>query len=358
MIKNKFNYISIFFVIILTIILLFIINNILYRGVYGVYGVYEHMSMKNTMLQETLKKNGYDLNTDDYTLKKCTSSNDCKKIVYGSQHFNSSESHYLAKNKNLSNKIFMENNIPVPEHFIINKNNKKKFLTNFNFPYPRVLKPVDGMQGTDVNTFIKTPIQYEKILNNLLDNYDEIMLENQVYGDNYRIFVFNNQVMDIIKREQPFIKGDGKTTLAKLIEIKNIKQIEKKLYATTNLDWNYMLEQGYDKNTIIPNDITVFITNTINFHNGANPVRVELKNVPRINLDMFVKAHKLIGLHCSGIDYMSDDITIPYNENDGHIIEINDMVDTKIHKDADEGAKPYLLFENITKSLENTFLQI
>jgi D-alanine-D-alanine ligase-like ATP-grasp enzyme len=68
------------------------------------------------------------------------------------------------------------------------------------------------------------------------------------------------------------------------------------------------------------------------------------------NKEMFIKAHKLIKLECSGIDYMSSDIKVPYYENDGHIIEINDMVDTKIHIDADNGAKPNFLFENIVKS--------
>jgi hypothetical protein len=47
---------------------------------------------------------------------------------------------------------------------------------------------------------------------------------------------------------------------------------------------------------------------------------------------------------------MSDDITVPYNENDGHIIEINDMVDSFIHVKSDNSSKPNFLFENIAKS--------
>jgi hypothetical protein len=43
------------------------------------------------------------------------------------------------------------------------------------------------------------------------------MLENQVYGNNYRIFIFNNQIMDIVKREQPFIVGDGTKSIRLLI---------------------------------------------------------------------------------------------------------------------------------------------
>lgn len=348
------NITPILLIIILLIILFFIMNHFIrYQYTYK-----EHMTMKNSFLKEVLNDNGYKIDTDKYTIEKCDydENKSCKKLVYGSQHFNNTQSHHLAKNKNLSNKIFSDNDIPVPQHWIINKKNKNYYLNDFDMFYPCVLKPVDGMQGKDVNTFIKNKKQFTEILNRLLDNYDEIMMENQVYGDNYRVFVFNNQVMDVIKREQPFIVGDGKTQLLQLIENKNILQKEKKLFPTTNLDWNYMLEQGYNKDSIINNEEVVFITNTINFHNGANPVRIGLEDIPQANLDMFVKAHQLIGLECSGIDYMSPDIRIPYNENDGHIIEINDMVDTKIHIDADQGAKPYLLFENIAKSLEYAFL--
>ena len=223
--------------------------------------------------------------------------------------------------------------------------------------FPCVLKPVDGMQGKDVNTFIKNIDQFRSILEELLNKYDEVMLENQVYGDNYRIFIFNNQIMDVIKREQPFVIGDGNHTLEKLIEEKNKLQKSKHLFPTTNLDWNYMKEQGYTKESIPSKDKKIFITNTINFHNGANPVRISISDIPSVNRNMFIKAHQLIGLECSGIDYMSKDITKPFYENDGHIIEINDMVDTKIHVDADNGSKPNFLFDNIYKSFISSIKQ-
>jgi hypothetical protein len=47
--------------------------------------------------------------------------------------------------------------------------------------------------------------------------------------------------MDIIKREQPFIIGDSKTSISDLIEQKNNLQKEKNLFPTTNLDWAYIL---------------------------------------------------------------------------------------------------------------------
>jgi len=308
---------------------------------------YEHMTINNIRLNKTLNDNGYYIDKDEFIIKK-------DNIVikkYSSKNFNSYESHIIAKNKISSNSIFYKNDIPVPIHAIIDSNNKDEYMYYKDIDFPCVLKPIDGMQGKDVNTFIKNIEQFRKILEELLDVYDKVMFENQVYGDNYRIFVFNDQVMDVIKREQPFVIGNGKKTVKDLIEDKNILQKKKKLFPTNNLDWNYIEEQGFKENSILPENKKIFITNTINFHNGANPVRVNINNIPDVNKEMFIKAHKLIGLDCSGIDYMSYDISIPYYENDGHIIEINDMVDTKIHIDADNGKNPNFLFNNIYNSL-------
>ena len=336
------NYlIKILIIILLIYLILYILNYIIKKK--------EHMSMKNKRLNKVLKDNNYDIDLDKYTISKCINNN-CDTKKYYSLNFNNMKSHTLAKNKPLSNQIFLDNNIPVPNHWIINNDNKNYYINEFNIMFPCVLKPVDGMQGKDVNTFIKNKEQFIRILNDLLKKYKDVMLENQVYGDNYRIFMFNNQVIDVIKREQPYIIGNNIDNIYQLIEKKNKSQSDNNLFPTTNIDWDYIKEQGYDKKSILENNKKIFITNTINFHNGANPVRMDLSKIPIENINMFINAHKLINLECSGIDYMSTDIYIPYYENNGHIIEINDMVDTKIHVDADNGNNPDFLFKNILKT--------
>lgn len=336
------NIISLILLILLLFIIFYSINNILKKK--------EHMSMKDTRLQKTLEEYGFEVDIEELSIIKKDNNKIVFKKKYPTQFFNNIESHKIAKNKPLSNSIFKKNNIPVPDHWIIDENNKDKFIYEYDISFPCVLKPVDGMQGKDVNTFIKNKEQFINILNDLLKKYKLIMLENQVYGDNYRIFLFNNQIMDVVKREQPFVVGDGSKSVNLLIDEKNNLLKSKKLYPTTNIDWEYIKEQGYLKDTILEKDKKIFITNTINFHNGANPVRINIDEIPEINKEMFIKAHKLINLECSGLDYMSDDITVPYNENDGHIIEINDMVDSFIHVKSDNSSKPNFLFENIAKS--------
>lgn len=333
------NYVKLMILIILFIFIFYIVNYILKKK--------EHMSMRNNRLNEVLDKYNISINKDNFNLYQNG------KIIktYPTSHFNSMESHHLAKDKIKTNSLLLKNKIPVPNHYIINNNNKDIYINNNKIGFPCVLKPINGMQGKDVYTFIENQEEFNKILNKLLDNYDEIMMENQIYGNNYRIFVFNNKVMDIIERKQPYVIGNGYTSLEELIQNKNDNQLKNNLFPTKNLDWKFMNNQGFSKNSIVPDKKKIFITNTINFHNGANPVRIPISEIPEENLDMFIKAHKLLNLSCSGVDYMSNDIKIPYKKNKGSIIELNSSVDTKIHIDADNKEKSNLLFENIAKSL-------
>ena len=325
--------------ILLSILLLFIIIN-MYMN------VQENMSMKSNYLNKKLNENGYYIDLDNYSILD-KNNNIVKK--YQSMYFNSNKSHYTAKNKPLTNNILLKNNIPTPKNIIINNENRSEFINASKY-FPCVLKPVDGMQGKDVFTHIDNQNEFDKILNNLLRKYDKIMLENLVNGNNYRIFVFNDKVMDVIEREKPYVIGNGKNSVKELIDNKNKILEEKNLFIVKYLDEKLINQQGYKMNDLIKNNEKIFITNTVNFHNGANAKRIPLNNIDKNNIELFIKAHKLIGLECSGVDYMSDDIRIPYYKNNGHIIEMNDMVDTKIHIDADEKGNSDLLFNNIANS--------
>ena len=323
----------------LLLLIFILINNYL--------NVQENMSMRSNYLNKKLNENGYKTDLNNYTILD-KNNNIVKK--YSTIYFNSTKSHYAAKNKPLTNQILMNNNIPTPKHVIITKLNKDSFRDASTY-FPCVLKPVDGMQGKDVYTHIDNQEEFDNILNNLTNKYDKIMLENLVTGNNFRIFVFNNKVMDIIEREKPYVIGNGQKTVQELINDKNNILRGKNLFEVKYLDEKLIKSYGYDLNSVVRNGNKVFITNTVNFHNGANAKRIPLSDISKENLELFVKAHQLIGLECSGVDYMSDDLSIPYYRNNGHIIEMNDMVDTKIHIDADEKNNSDLLFNNIINSL-------
>jgi glutathione synthase/RimK-type ligase-like ATP-grasp enzyme len=60
----------------------------------------------------------------------------------------------------------------------------------------------------------------------------------------------------------------------------------------------------------------------LNANNGIQEVPAKECDVHPINLDMFSRLNKEIGLNLTGIDYIGPDLSIPYLDG-GKIIEVN-----------------------------------
>ena len=118
------------------------------------------------------------------------------------------------------------------------------------------------------------------------------MMEEYIEGDVYRIFVFKNKIIDIVKREKPFVIGDGNCNLKKLIENKNEKLIQKGLFPTNNLSSKYLAIQGVNMNSIIPTNKKIYISQVINMHNGAPIQRIDISKVPQINQKLFIEVEE------------------------------------------------------------------
>ena len=306
--------------------------------------VTEPMSMRSVHFNQYITKHGYYIDTNTMSIYD---NHDTLIKQYPSLSFNSNESSRIAINKPLTNTILLDHNIPTPTHHIITTENKNRFKHTKAY-FPCVLKPVDGEQGKDVYTHIDEQPQFDTILNQMFKTYDTIMLENLIQGNNYRIFIFNDTIIDVIERETPYVIGDGTSTLQELIRNKNNELLSIHRYPVRTIDVSCLQRQGYTLSSIVGQNEKVFITNTINYHNGANPKRIPLHTVDPDNKEMFLKAHRLLGLECSGIDYMSPDITLPYYKNKGHIIEINSKPDTEIHMKTEDN--PDVFFQTLIQT--------
>src|SRR5690625_1858616 len=123
-------------------------------------------------------------------------------------------------------KIMLKNaNIPVPEGKQFTKINSKDEIIKFinQFGYPIVIKPTDGSFGRGVFSDIKTENEVHIALDYLFDHMQEtdIIVEKYIAGKDYRIYVVNDRVVGAILREPPNIKGDGRSSIEKLIKAKN-----------------------------------------------------------------------------------------------------------------------------------------
>jgi glutathione synthase/RimK-type ligase-like ATP-grasp enzyme len=282
-----------------------------------------------------LKDKNYTIDRNKKVIVKCNDNNtDCKEIPY-KYHFNTFNNILMCNDKFKTNDILRRNNIPVPNSFLVPSNviskNFVNLIIHYNISYPLVIKDNNGTFGLNVYTNINNLIDAMTTLKKLSKVRRRALIEEQIDGDCYRIFIFNYKIIDIIKREKPYIIGNGKSTVIKLIENRNKKLKDEKLYPTKNISNEYIKEQGYNIKSILEKDKKLYITNIINFHNGASISRVDIQNVPQKNLKLFIDVAYALDIKCIGIDYLSNDIKVEYDFNNGRVLEVNGTPDTSIH---------------------------
>jgi D-alanine-D-alanine ligase-like ATP-grasp enzyme len=273
------------------------------------------------------------------------------KVISYNKHFNSDESIITAKNKILTSNILSNNNIPIPLYIKVDLssslNDIQRDIKKANIKYPVVIKPINGTFGIDVMTDIETREELNYAVNELKKKYKEAMLEEQISGDCYRIFVFNNNIIDVIKREKPYVIGDDTNTIKELIRLRNIEQKNMNLMEVRNISEIVIKKQGYSLDSIPQMDEKIYISNVINMHNGARIFRIPIETIPEKNIQLFLKVNKAMNITCSGLDYLSDDITVEYDMNNGRILEVNGTPDTEIH----QKIKDYNFFEKLVNSI-------
>lgn len=363
--KNiKFINIKYILLIIIIFILFYLINIFLKKN-----NIENYIGLQNKYFFDSLKKHNYQIDNEKKTITYCADNNQnssvtsiasgasCKTKSY-QKHFNTIDAVKLAQNKNATSTLLLKNNIPVPNFMIVsiydNSEQIYKKMHQQLITFPIVLKPINGTFGIDVFTNIDDINSLTSTLQYFKDGkkrYNNVLLEEQIDGDCYRIFIFNNKVIDVIKREKPFVIGNGTSRLGDLVEKRNEQQKKDGFFITKNISTLYLKKQGYTLDDVPKKGEKIFITDIINMHNGARISRIPLEKIPQKNIDLFLKVNKVMDITCSGLDYLSNDITMEYDKNNSRILEVNGTPDTEIHHKIDFNSDEDDFYERISKNI-------
>jgi cyanophycin synthetase len=240
------------------------------------------------------------------------------KTINYMDNFNNEKGIKISNDKIKTNDLLTKTGFPVcnfikwnndldSESNLLNINNKLKF--------PVVVKDNYGEKGIGVYTDVYTNDELiDKIKSLKKNNRNSILIEEQAVGDKYRVMIFNDKFIYANKQIKPVITGDGVSSIQELIDNypKSINII--------NID--LIKQQGYNLNDVPKKNNTIEVTNVLNANNGIQEVPAKECDVHPINLDMFSRLNKEIGLNLTGIDYIGPDLSIPYLDG-GKIIEVN-----------------------------------
>ena len=249
----------------------------------------------------------------------------------------------IAGDKELTKQLLRQAEIPVPDGLLV-KNENEAVRAWKDIGSPAVVKPLDGRQGKGVSVNLLTEEEIRTAFRAAKEYSRHVIVEEQFTGTNYRVLVINGKMIAASERLAPFIVGDGKSTVAELVERENQNPLRgdchEKPLTKIKLDeiaLAHLKKQGHALDFVPAENEIVTLRECCNLSTGGTARDVTAEVHPTVK-NLCERAARLVGLDICGIDLVLRDIRQPVSEGAGGIIELNAAPGLRMHTHPSEGA--------------------
>ena len=293
---------------------------------------YEDLELSTQILMKEAIKRGIKVDVLDRS-ENFISLKKCDKKEYVVQATKTSKDNYatilIMENKVVTKKVLEDNNIRVPKGEEYTSIEEAKVKSDKFIGKPIVIKPKSTNFGIGISIFTEGASKDDmiKAFEIAFENDKTVLIEEFIKGKEYRFLVIGDKVAGILHRVPANVIGDGKSTIAELVEIKNQDSLRGKGYKTPLekiiLDKNaelFLKQRGLDFNYIPKCDEIVYLRENSNISTGGDSIDYT-DDIPQKFKDIAVKATKAVKAKICGVDMMIEDYK---EENSPYaIIELN-----------------------------------
>lgn len=211
--------------------------------------------------------------------------------------------------------------------------------------WPCVAKPLDRGGGRGVTAGILNPADLETaFVHARRFTQGPVMVEALVEGDDHRLMVVDGSLVAAIRRDPPSVVGDGERSVRMLIENLNRERgpnLAASRYlrpvAVDEVVLASLRQQALDPDDVPAPGRQVRLRSNANLSTGGSCTDV----TDRIHPDIRRMAESIalsLGLATCGVDYITTDISRPWRDTGGALIEVNTTpgMDAAIAAGADE----------------------
>lgn len=248
----------------------------------------------------------------------------------------------MAGDKNDTKNLLAKAHIPVPVGEVVYTEEGLKEVIG-DLGYPVVIKPVDGNHGRGITTNITNYAQALTAFEIAKTVSEEIVIERYISGDDYRFLVINYKLVAVAKRTPAMIIGDGHSTIQQLIDQTNLdpKRGEGHEKVMTSIKVDKITEtilsnKNLKLSNILPIGECLFLKDTANLSTGGTSTDMTDLVHPD-NIFMAERVAHLMRLDICGIDVVASDITLPINDSNGGIVEVNACPGFRMHLSPSKG---------------------
>lgn len=252
----------------------------------------------------------------------------------------------VQQDKWLTNIVLDRLKLPIAKWQLVpNREDLKKLHDDYRKPY--VIKPV-GLTGghgvtTNIDTLEQAHYAYDFATKSVeskdrKDWQKKIMIQEQVFGNDYRILVIDGKMQIATQRIPAHIIGDGESSIKKLIQkintdprrdISKPTHILKPIVIDDSLI-NYLKEQNLTIESIPQKDQKVMVRKVASMSQGGITEDYTQRVHPQIRY-IVESAAKSLHAFALGVDIICKDISQPLDPENGSIIECNTMPESYLN---------------------------
>jgi D-alanine-D-alanine ligase-like ATP-grasp enzyme len=228
-------------------------------------------------------------------------------FLSGCSDYNPLSVRRACRSKSQARDFFQQNNLPYAKgRTFINPITAVKFSQKYGFPL--VIKPNVGGFSRGAYFPIENKAQLLSASIGVKKWWHNSIIEQYLLGKNYRVVMTKFGVMSVLRRYPPFVIGDGKNSISRLIDIENNIRIEMKLAPVTQLIpknssiKRHLKLQAMGFSTIPADKQKVYLHHKVSLKLGASIEALNRENISENNRQDLTKTLDSFNANILGID--------------------------------------------------------
>lgn len=242
----------------------------------------------------------------------------------------------VATDKALTKFLLKEAGIQVPEGRIV-ETVEEAVEEARGLAGPVAIKPFNGNQGKGVSLNLRTRKEIRTAFRVAHGYSNQVLVERFIPGRHYRVLVVADRVVAVSERIPAHVTGDGRSTIAGLIEIANQDPARgeghEKPLTRIRVDPVVLMVLARQKIGLehVPRPgERIFLRENANLSTGG--IAVDATGVIHPSTaELCVRAARVVGLDVAGIDIVISHVANPFTPGDGSVIEINAAPGIRMH---------------------------
>jgi len=249
----------------------------------------------------------------------------------------------ITSDKHRTKEILERIGLAVPEGEVVTSLDDAVELAE-DLGYPVVLKPLDANDGRGISGRLDTEAAVRAAWTIAAAEHPKVIVERFVTGRDHRVVVVAGRVVAVAERVPAHVVGDGRRSIRALAEEENRNPKRDPHDPASplvplpldDLTERFLARTGRTLDSVPDAGEHVQLRGTANISTGGTSVDRTDEIHPR-NRALCEFAAAAVGLDIAGVDVLTDDVGVPFDENCAAIIEVNASPGIRMHTDPDVG---------------------